>query len=89
MTPPPTTEERLSAIETRNARVTADKSWETSWMRRGTIAMITYFTAAAVLYGIGASDWALNAIVPVAGYLLSTLSLPAVRRVYERTQRGL
>jgi len=27
-------EDRISLIEARNARVTYDKSWETSWLRR-------------------------------------------------------
>lgn len=60
----------------RNARVEADKAWETSWTRRLTIAAITYVLASALLVWIRAPQPFLAALVPTAGYLLSTLTLP-------------
>lgn len=36
-------ESRLAEIESRNVRVENDKAWETSWTRKLTIAIMTYF----------------------------------------------
>ena len=38
-----TLESRLAEIESRNARVENDKAWETSWTRKISIAIMTYF----------------------------------------------
>lgn len=70
---------RIVAIEERNLRVEADKAWEISLARRLTISVITYVTALFLLWFIGAENPSLGALVPVAGFLLSTLSLSAVR----------
>lgn len=73
---------RLAAIETRNARVEADKAWETSWTRRILIAAITYVTASVLLFALGAAEPWLGSLVPVAGYLLSTLTVPVAREMW-------
>ena len=39
-------QDELSAIKARNARVERDKAWETSWVRRGFIMLVTYLIAA-------------------------------------------
>lgn len=79
-----TIEQRLEAIEQRNRAVTDDKAWETSWVRRGAIALITYVCACILfVWVLPAPNWYLAACVPVMGYLLSTLGLPWVRRFYE------
>jgi len=68
-------EDRLALLEERNKKVEADKGWETSWFRRVSIAVLTYVIVAAYLGTvIGIDPW-LNALVPVAGFLLSTLTL--------------
>lgn len=74
-----TIEERLAVIEARNERVEADKAWETSWTRRLSIMLLTY--AVIVLYFhfvIRIEPW-LNALVPVIGFLLSTLAISALK----------
>ncbi len=38
-----TLESRIAEIESRNARVQNDKAWETSFTRKATIALMTYF----------------------------------------------
>lgn len=81
-------EQRLAAIEERNARVQADKAWETSLTRRGVISAITYATAGAFMTIIGALHPWIAAIVPVIGYLLSTLSLPWIKKLWLKSQRG-
>ena len=73
-------EKQLKVIQERNARVEADKAWETSAFRRITIALVTYVIASIVLYTIGVSNFYLSAIIPTIGYLLSTLSLPFIKK---------
>jgi hypothetical protein len=79
-----TLEQRIQAIEERNKSVKLDKAWETSWTRRGLIIAFTYISLAAYMWAIGADKPFVNAIVPAAGFTLSTLSLPYFRRIWER-----
>lgn len=75
---------RISAIESRNDKVARDKAWETSLTRRASVAIVTYICACIVfIYLIPQSNWWVAAIVPTMGYILSTLGLPLVRRVWE------
>lgn len=66
-------------ILNRNHRVELDKAWETSYARRGIIAVVTYIVAAAFMKNIGVDAFLLNALVPTGGYLFSTLSLSVVK----------
>ena len=80
----PSLEERIIALEERNARVEADKAWETSWLRRVSIMLLTYLTVVAYLhFVIHVSPW-LNALVPVIGFLLSTLTVSLLKRTWLR-----
>jgi hypothetical protein len=54
----------LDSVKQRNARVEADKAWETSAFRIATICGITYVVAAALLFVIGADRFWLGALVP-------------------------
>lgn len=77
-------EDRLVAIEDRNAKVTLDKVWETSLTRKLSIAMITYTVAAVYMrFFLNDIHWYAGALVPVIGYLLSTLSLPFIRKYWQ------
>ncbi len=69
-------EERLTEIEQRNARVEADKAWETSWTRRGLLVLFTYIAIGTYMWAIGISSPWLNAIVPAVGFMISTLTMP-------------
>ncbi len=70
----------LKNLHDRNKRVEAEKAWETSWTRRLWIALITFTVAACWLIVIGESlPWA-KALIPTFGYILSTLTLPMVKR---------
>lgn len=73
-------EQEIQQIKNRNAKVESDKAWETSSVRRITIAVITYVVAGATLQLINASNPWLTAFVPTLGWLLSTLTLPPLRR---------
>lgn len=72
-------EERLASIEARNHRVELDKAWETSWLRRGLIMVLTYTVVVSYLLIRGANDAWTGAIVPVVGFYLSTLAISAVK----------
>ena len=78
-------EERIKKIEERNKRVELNKSWETSWTRKICIAVLTYLVVVAYNYGIVKIDNIfLSSLVPVMGFLLSTLSLKVIRNVWEK-----
>ena len=40
--------DEINAIKARNNRVEKDKAWETSWIRRICIAILTYFVVVFV-----------------------------------------
>ena len=68
-------EARVLRLESRNQRVEANKAWETSWLRRLTIMLLTYFTVVFYLhFVIHIKPW-VNALVPVIGYFISTLTI--------------
>lgn len=73
-------QKELEIIKERNRRVEGDKAWERSLGRRLFIAAITYVTAGVWLVTIGDSNPWLTALVPTGGYLLSTLSLPPLKK---------
>ncbi len=75
-----TIEQRLEKIEQRNARVEADKAWETSWTRRLFVAVFTYLSISLYMWVIKIEQPWLNAIVPTVGFLLSTLTLPFIKK---------
>ncbi len=76
-------EERIARIEARNAKVDADKAWETSHTRRGFIALITYLAAGFSLYLLGSNAPWFYALIPVLGYILSTLTIPLLRVLWQ------
>ncbi len=78
-------EEEIKSIKTRNKRVELDKAWETSWTRKLTIMLLTYIVV--LLYSYLVSNYNnifFSSLVPVIGFLLSTLSLKLIRRVWEK-----
>lgn len=77
-------EKRIKAIEQRNQRVETDKAWETSWTRRISVMVLTYLVVLVYLYVINNDNPPINALVPVAGFLLSTLALGGVRKWWEK-----
>jgi hypothetical protein len=84
-------EERIQALETelsqikeRNIRVERNKDWETSLTRKVSIAFLTYLTMVLVMAATGSVNPYINAIIPTLGFFISTLSLPVIRRSWER-----
>lgn len=80
----PSLEERVAAIEERNNRVEADKAWETSFARRAGIAVVTYIVISCTLMVIGHDGAWIHSVVPVLGYLLSTLALRFLRTAWQK-----
>lgn len=70
---------RLDKLEARNKRVEADKAWETSWLRRLIIMTLTYLTVVCYLSIVVHIDPWINAVVPVAGYFVSTLTVSFIK----------
>lgn len=88
-------ESRLVALETqmqavlkRNQKVEENKAWETSRTRLFIITIITYVTMVLVFSVLHSSQPLRDALVPTTGFFLSTLSLPFVRRVWDRRKKA-
>lgn len=79
-----TIEERLVAIEERNARVENAKAWETSWMRRGLLVLFTYLSIGIYMWAINIDRPWLSAIVPAVGFMISTLTMPFFKKLWVR-----
>lgn len=73
-------EKEVEIIKARNLKVESDKAWEVSYVRRLFIAVSTYIVASVWLILIKDSFPLLKAFVPPVGYLLSTLSLPFIKK---------
>jgi hypothetical protein len=74
--------QQLELIQQRNQSVTADKAWETSWWRRGLIVVLTYVVVAVYLSWVVHIDPWINALVPVIGFILSTLTLSLFKQLW-------
>ena len=78
-------EKRIARIEERNKKVEKDKAWETSWVRRICIMILTYIIVVIYSYIIKKiNNVFLSSLVPVIGFLLSTLSLKMIRKKWEK-----
>ena len=80
-------EKELEIIKERNSRVETDKAWEISWVRRLFITISTYVIAGIWLVVIHDNFPWLKAFVPSVGYLLSTLSLPFIKKWWVKNFR--
>lgn len=78
-------EKEIEEIQVRNKKVELDKKWETSATRKICIAILTYIVV--IIYSSLISKTTnvfLSSLVPVIGFTLSTLSLKAIRKVWEK-----
>jgi len=76
--------DRLEMIEERNKRVEIDKAWETSWTRRIAVTVLTYIVVVFYLAFVVHVDPWINALVPIIGFLLSTLSISFVKKRWQK-----
>jgi hypothetical protein len=70
----------VEQIKKRNQKVESDKAWETSFFRRFIITLMTYFIVVLFFWIIKVPYFWLNALVPTGGFVLSTLSLPFIKK---------
>lgn len=78
-------EKEIEEIKKRNKRVEKDKAWETSFVRKLAIAVLTYCVVLLYSYLISkVSNVFLTSLVPVIGFILSTLSLNVIRKIWEK-----
>ncbi|MFA6097751.1 MAG: hypothetical protein WC788_09095 [Candidatus Paceibacterota bacterium] len=81
----PTIEELQTEIENikvRNRRVEADKAWETSWARKMTISVLTYFVMVVFFYFANLPKPFVNAIVPSIAFIISTLTISFFKQMW-------
>ncbi len=82
-------EKRIKDIEQRNKRVELDKAWETSKTRKICIMILTYIVVVIYSYLIRKySNIFLTSLVPVIGFVLSTLSLRKIRKIWEKNKEN-
>ncbi len=75
-------EEDIQAIKKRNISVENSKAWERSFTRIASISIITYIVAIIIMIILGATHPFFNACVPVLGFILSTQSLPFIKKLW-------
>lgn len=75
-------ETEIKRIKSRNHKVEGDKAWETSWLRRILIIIFTYIFAVLWLTLADTTNPFLGAIVPCAGFLLSTLTIYSAKSIF-------
>lgn len=77
-------EKRIEQIEKRNKTVEINKKWEVSFTRKISIMLLTYLTLGIYMQIIDVQDPWINALVPVLGFYFSTLTLPIIRKLWEK-----
>jgi len=74
--------QEIKKIKERNERVELDKSWETSRERVFAVAVLTYFVIVVFFYFAELPKPFVNSIVPALAFLLSTLTLPFLKKYW-------
>ena len=77
-------EKEINKIKERNKRVEFDKTWEISKTRKAIITVSTYFIVVLLLWLINAPNPWTNALVPTFAFVLSTLTLPFIKKLWLR-----
>lgn len=73
-------QQEINEIKTRNQRVEKDKAWEKSWSRKILIALLTYIVIVIFFSTGNLPNPFVNAIVPSLAFLLSTMTIPFVKK---------
>ena len=74
----------VASIKERNARVERDKAWETSLFRKVLVALLTYIVIVIFFVSADLERPFASAIVPTLGFLLSTLSIPVFKKLWDK-----
>lgn len=75
-------ENRIEKIEKRNKKVEGDKAWETSSLRKILIILLTYIFAVLYLKIADTTNPFFGAVVPCAGFYLSTQTLSIIKKIW-------
>lgn len=75
-------QKEVDQIKIRNARVEADKAWESSWARKLLILVLTYLVIVIFFHVSKLGNPFVNAIVPSIGFFLSTLTVPFCKNLW-------
>lgn len=75
---------KIEIIEERNRLVETNKAWETSFTRRIILFLLTYLAIGIYFNVINVGQPWLNAIVPSIGFMLSTLTLPFFKKLWQK-----
>lgn len=79
----------LEAVQQRNKKVEADKAWETSWQRRLVVLVLTYLVVVIfMIYSHIDKPW-INALVPSMAFVLSTLTIPFIKKWWVKKNNKL
>ncbi|MFZ6035195.1 MAG: hypothetical protein ACOYUB_03575 [Patescibacteria group bacterium] len=77
-------EKEIDEIKKRNSVVEENKAWETSLTRKTILILFTYLSVGLYLKAINVKNPWLNAIVPSLGFLLSTLTMPYIKKIWTK-----
>ncbi len=79
-------QKEVDQIKARNKRVEADKAWETSWTCKVIILLFTYVVMVLFFFFAQLPKPFVNAIVPSVAFVLSTLTVPLVKRWWVKSK---
>ncbi len=79
-------EKEIEALKARNRKVEEEKSWETSLFRKAVVAVLTYIVVVLFFMTASLPHPFLSALVPTAGFMLSTLSLPWFKKLWQKSR---
>ena len=77
-------QKEIEQIKERNRKVEADKAWETSWMRRCIVLLLTYLVIVVFFLIAELPNPFINASVPSLAFVLSTLTLEFFKQRWMR-----
>ncbi len=77
----------IAEIKERNLRVEKDKAWETSSARKILIAILTYIVIVLFFLFAHLPKPFLGAIVPAIAFILSTLSISFIKKLWIRGRK--
>ncbi|MEK6830554.1 MAG: hypothetical protein AABX77_00830 [Nanoarchaeota archaeon] len=80
-------EKEIQKIKERNFRVENDKKWELSLTRKIVISILTYFVIVIFFYFAGLPNPFVNSIAPFIAFILSTLSLNVLKKIWLKTHK--
>lgn len=75
-------EKEIELIKQRNKRVETEKSWETSWIRKILLGILTYLVISLFFLVAELPNPFINSIVPTLAFILSTLSLSYIKNLW-------